>query len=75
MILEARISQAILDKVKTLDLTKLSDEEATQWLSRYSQLYGGTPDHGFQHIIRGTQVGIEHFFSKDIFRFFEILTR
>ncbi len=40
----------------------------TIWLSKYSALGNDMPEsHGYDHIIRGTGIGDEFFFSKNIF--------
>jgi hypothetical protein len=36
-------------------------------MERYSKVWGGVPDHGFEYIQRGTRIGVEHFFDKSIF--------
>ena len=43
-------------------------------MQRHSALYGGTPDHGYQHVTRGTNFGVEHFFDKSVFGEFTIGT-
>src|SRR5437764_220796 len=49
-----------LNVLGTLDLTKLSDEDATAWLDRHSH-YGDAAPHGFDHVVRYTNFGVEHF--------------
>ncbi|WP_420552113.1 DUF6443 domain-containing protein [Tenacibaculum aiptasiae] len=55
-------------RLKTLNLTKFSDEAANAWLSKHSSLFGDGASHSFQHIIRGTGMGNnEYYFAKEIF--------
>jgi hypothetical protein len=44
-----------------------SDQDPDAWLDRYSLLRGGNPDHGYEYVTRGTQIGVEHYFSKSVF--------
>ena len=54
-----------LASFRSLDIDSLADPEA--FMSKHSQLWGGTPNHGFEHLTRGTQFGTEHFFDKSVF--------
>ena len=68
-ILEFKIHNETLSKLRTMDLTKLSDFNQNSWLNRYSSLYGGTTNHGFQHIIRttGMEAANEYYFRFSIY--------
>jgi len=48
-----------------LDVDSLANPGA--FMEKHSALYGGTPNHGFDYITRGTQFGTEHFFGAGIF--------
>lgn len=61
-----QISNRNLMSLRHLDVDSLADE-GNAFLDRYSALFGGKPDHGFEHIARGTQFGTEHFFSKAVY--------
>lgn len=67
-IMEASISEADYSKLTTMDLRGLSDEVQNGWLNRHSLLppTEGVP-HGFEHVIRGTGMGDEYYFSEGIF--------
>jgi RHS repeat-associated protein len=54
-----------LASFRSLDIDSLADPEA--FLSKYSQLWGGTPNHGYEYLTRGTQFGTEHFFDSSVF--------
>jgi hypothetical protein len=65
-ILSFRIRDRVLSSFRCLRVDALEDPEA--WLSRYSRLWGGVPDHGWSYVQRGTEIGVEHFFAKAVFR-------
>ncbi len=60
------IADDALRGLNTLDLTRLSDEDVTAWLEKHSH-YGDAAPHGFEHVIRSTHVGAEHFFAAEVF--------
>ena|SRR5437762_12523983 len=62
-----RVSNVALQSFQRLDIDSLSEEDAETWMARYSQLWGGTPDHGLEYIQRSTQFGVEHFFARSVF--------
>jgi hypothetical protein len=49
-----------------VDVDSLADPGA--FMNKYSQVFGGTPNHGFDHITRGTQFGTQHYFSPGAFQ-------
>ncbi len=55
-----------LATIKTLDLTRLSDDDVNAWMERYSQ-YGSAEAHEWEHIVRGTDKGTEYYFAASIF--------
>jgi hypothetical protein len=57
------VELALLDRI---DLTRLSDDEATAWMDEYSH-YGQARPHGKQYVIRNTDMGTEHYFAASIF--------
>ncbi|SFF60433.1 hypothetical protein, partial [Thermoflexibacter ruber] len=71
IILAFRIKTNILNSLRQLDIDSLTNPE--EWLSKYSKLWGGIPNHGLQYIIRGTGEAMrgakEHFFHHTIFSF------
>jgi hypothetical protein len=64
-IVSFRVSNARLAAYRRLVVDSLQDADA--WMERYSKVWGGVPDHGFEYIQRGTRIGVEHFFDKSIF--------
>lgn len=58
------VSDDALLSFRSANVDALENPEA--FLSRYSKLFGGTPDHGLEYIQRGTQFGTEHFFDKSV---------
>ncbi len=65
-IIPFRVSHQSLRSFRRLDVDALANPEA--WMARYSLLWGGTPEHSFEYIQRGTAIGVEHFFDQSIFR-------
>ena len=59
------VSAGDLASMRSLNIDLLPDAEA--FLGKFSQLWGGTPDHGYDLLMRGTQFGTEHFFSKSVY--------
>lgn len=53
--------------MKVLDTRGMSDDELNSFFDRYGRLYGGEPDHGYDHIINDTNLGTEHYFNKTVF--------
>ena len=66
-ILEFEVLQTDLNKMRQLDLTKMSDDEVNTFLDSYARLNGGTPNHGYDYIQRMTGLGIENYFNKSVF--------
>ena len=66
-ILEFEVSQTDLNRMKRLDLTKMSDDEVNMFLDSYARLNGGTPNHGYDYIQRMTGLGVENYFNKSIY--------
>jgi hypothetical protein len=60
------ISEEGLSTLKTLDLTQRSDDEVNSWMDRHSQ-YGEAEPHDWQHILRYTELGVEHYFAAAVF--------
>jgi len=60
-----RVGKGALQRFRSLRVDSLADPEA--WMTRYSRLWGGVPDHGLQYIQRGTHMGPEHYFSSSVF--------
>ena len=52
-----------LDNLKSLNIDALPQDQIDIFMMRYSRLYGGTPNHGYDHLQRGTNYGVEHYFS------------
>ena len=70
-IVKFKVSDKKLAEFKSLNVDSLGDDEAAAWMERYSKLWGGTPEHGLEYIQRGTNIGVEHFFDKSIFKFLD----
>jgi RHS repeat-associated protein len=67
-VVEFSISTRNFDSLKKLDMTKMSDDAANDWLSKHSTLYGDGVPHNLDYITRGTGMGqSEHYFSKDVY--------
>jgi hypothetical protein len=64
-VMSFNVSGSDLASFKSLNIDSLADPEA--FLSKYSELWGGTPNHGFEYLTRGTQFGTEHFFDSSVF--------
>ena len=72
-ILNFDISLSKLKKLKTMDLTKLSDLEVDNFLGKYSSLYGEGLSHNFDRVMRKTgNFGVENYFHKSTFKSFNI---
>lgn len=52
-------------QLRHVDVDSLADP--SDFMSKYSQLWGGTPSHGADYITRGTQFGTQHYFSPNAF--------
>ncbi|WP_317233295.1 RHS repeat-associated core domain-containing protein [Serratia fonticola] len=67
-IIEVNISRSNYNVLNTMDLRSLPDVAQDDWLSKYSALANNHPEsHGYEHVIRGTGIGDEFFFSKNVF--------
>lgn len=55
-----------LARLRTLDLTLLSDEEVYIWIDRHSH-YGDALPHDEEYVIRHTEIGKEHYFAASVF--------
>lgn len=60
-----QVSEGDLAAMRSLNIDSLADPE--DFMSKYCQLWGGTPNHGYDWVMRGTQFGQENFFSKSAF--------
>src|SRR5579862_4204369 len=49
-----------------LDLTQLSDDDVNVWMAQYSR-YGQGLRHGFEYVVRNTDMGKEHYFAPAAF--------
>lgn len=55
-------------KLKKVDISQMTDDEAQAFLDRYSLMSDtGKADHGLEYITRPTGMGPEHFFDKSVF--------
>ncbi|OCR01844.1 hypothetical protein BCD67_04945 [Oscillatoriales cyanobacterium USR001] len=73
-ILSFRISNSNLKKLRRLDLRPpISDTIVNGWLEIHSSLYGEGRPHSYQYVIRMTNSGAEHYFSKDVFPLFTLI--
>lgn len=55
-------------KLKKVDISQMTDDEAQAFLDRYSLMSDtGRTDHGLEYITRPTGMGPEHFFDKSVF--------
>ncbi|MFJ1582511.1 RHS repeat-associated core domain-containing protein [Streptomyces sp. NPDC088197] len=55
-------------KLKKVDISQMTDDEAQAFLDRYSLMSDtGKTDHGLEYITRPTGMGPEHFFDKSVF--------
>ncbi|MGN0403124.1 MAG: hypothetical protein ACI4HQ_12820, partial [Acetatifactor sp.] len=66
-ILEFFINDSDLNNMNTLDTRNMNDDELNEFFEQFARLYGGEPNHGFDHIINQTNLGVEHYFNKTIF--------
>ena len=55
-----------MNGLSTMDLTQLSDDDVNAWMAQYS-CYGQAQRHGFEHVIRSTDRGKEHYFAAAAF--------
>jgi hypothetical protein len=63
-----RISLKAMQSFSQIDVDALGDPGEDEWFQRYSRLSNeNAPAHGFAYVRRGTNMGIEHFFSKTVF--------
>lgn len=66
-ILSFTIDNNDLNNLRSININALSDNDAAAFMNQYSRLFGGTPNHGYDYIQRGTNMGVEHYFSSIIF--------
>ena len=66
-ILRFEVNNSDLNSMRTFDSRGLTDNELNNFFDQYARLYGGTPNHGYDHIINETNMGVEHYFDKTIF--------
>jgi RHS repeat-associated protein len=60
------IDDASLASLKRLDLRTMSDDAVDAWMEEFSH-YGKAKPHSFEYVIRRTNIGNEHYFSKEVF--------
>jgi hypothetical protein len=72
-IYEFRVFNDDLANMKSLDMTKLSDDEIVAFLNNYAKLNGGTPNHGLEYIRRGTNIGVENYFDSSVFKYLKFI--
>jgi hypothetical protein len=65
-ILEFKVADVDFATFSSCDLTLLSDDDVNDWMAQFSQYGQGLP-HGFEHVIRNTDRGKEHYFSASVF--------
>jgi hypothetical protein len=66
-----RIPNRDLANLRTKDLrAPMSDKAVNAWLGKHSSLYGDGIPHNFQRVIRETNLGTEHYFTRSIFNRF-----
>ena len=53
--------------LKSINVNLLNDAGQTLFMEQHSLLWGGSTNHGFEYIIRGTAMGNEHYFHSSIF--------
>jgi hypothetical protein len=51
--------------MRTIDVDSLPEPSA--FMRKHSSLWGGTPNHGYEYVTRGTNIGTEHFFGSSMF--------
>ena len=66
LIVAYAITDEDLKTLKQLDLTRRSDEEVNAWMEKHSH-YGDAEPHDWEYVIRGTDIGIEHYFAAGVF--------
>ncbi|WP_437678427.1 DUF6531 domain-containing protein [Sorangium sp. So ce131] len=66
-IISFSVPEDVLRSFRHVDVDSLGDEAAEAWMSRYSRLFDGTPDHGLEYITRGTNLGTEHYFATSVY--------
>jgi hypothetical protein len=62
-IVKFRVSLKDLKLPKYFVVDSLPGEQADAWMLSQSKLTGGQPNHGFGWVLRGTNFGIENYFS------------
>jgi len=68
-IYEFKVANKDLAKMKSLDMTKLPDDEVDAFLDIHAKLNGGTPNHGLEYIRRATNIGVENYFHSSVFKY------
>jgi len=66
VVLTYAVNDVDMAALTTLDLTLLSDEDVNAWMAMFS-LYGQGQPHNFEHIVRNTGKGREHYFAAPVF--------
>ncbi len=61
------IEKDVFDGFKTPHMEKMTDDEATNFMKKYSLLWGGDASHGMDYISRGAHEKTEHYFAARIF--------
>ena len=71
-IVEVQFSENSLNKMRQLNVDKLGETGANDWLDKHSQLFTNDPckvtPTDYDYIIRGTQFGNENFFTPEMFK-------
>jgi hypothetical protein len=70
IVLTYEINDNDLAKLLSFDLTKLGDDDVNAWMAQFSQYGQGRP-HGFEHVMRNTDRGKEHYFAANVFTTFK----
>ena len=60
------IDDSTLESLNTKDLRKLADADVDEWMEEFSH-YGSANPHGFDYVVRKTNLGDEHYFSPKAF--------
>ena len=70
-IVQIQISGSNLAKLSSF-VVPAEDQAANAWLQAHSSLYGSGIPHGYQYVQRATSMGMEHYFSSNIFNLFKV---
>ena len=71
-IYEFKVSSSNLAKMKSLDMTKMSDDAVDLFMNKYAKLNGGIPNHGLEYI-RGTNIGEENYLASSVFKYLNFI--